>query len=441
LSTTDDPAPQQSSSQEDYAGFAAELYESCIISDPWIEGRERFSLEPVILSQELYERFKQAGEAVALVFEEMCGIVWERPELLDSYFNMTPWQKTMWMMSGGRWHGIARLDLFLLPDGSIQICEMNSDTPSGEAEAVVLNRLRHRFHPGLVDPNANFEESFVDMCMESYRSVRGDRAVERPSVGIVYPTDLPEDLSMIELYRGWFESRGCSVTLGSPYNIHRRGSGGIYLFDTRVEIILRHYKTDWWSERIPSWSDEAEYDDPDPLDVQLRDLLEAESDSEVAIINPFGAVLTQNKLGMAFFWDYMGLFSEASSETIRLYIPESHRLIDTAPDRQQQRNNWVLKSDYGCEGAEVVVGPMVSDDIWTRSLEAAIADRWIIQRYFDADRVRGNMIPNYGLYLLGGRASGIFTRLSPGATDYGSVTAPTFLEPTSTEHKGYDQKA
>jgi glutathionylspermidine synthase len=410
----------------DYASFASELYESCIISDPWIEGRERFTLDPVVIPEDLYARFRAASEAVALVFEELCGIVWERPELLDDYFNMTPWQKTMWMMSEGRWHGIARLDLFLLPDGSIQICEMNSDTPSGEAEAVVLNRIRHRFHPGLADPNAHFEESFVDMCMESYRSVRGESSVERPSVGIIYPTDLPEDLSMIELYRRWFESRGSTVTLASPYNLHRRGNGGIYLFDTRVEIILRHYKTDWWSERLPSWLDEAEYDDPDPLDIQLRDLLEAESDAEVAIINPFGAVLTQNKLGMAFCWDNLGLFSEAAAETIRLYIPESHRLIDI--DRQRlERNNWVLKSDYGCEGAEVVVGAMVSDDIWERSLEAAIADRWIVQRYFDAARVRGDMIPNYGLYLLGGRAAGIFTRLSSGATDYGSVTAPTYI--------------
>jgi hypothetical protein len=91
------------------------------------------------------------------------------------------------------------------------------------------------------------------------------------------------------------------------------------------------------------------------------------------------------------------------------------------------RAEWTLKSDYGCEGDEVILGPHVSDEIWTESLDKAIPERWIAQRYFDAAPIDGEAIPNYGVFLIGGQASGIFTRLSAHATDYRAVTAPTFI--------------
>src|SRR5690606_22317549 len=102
------------------------------------------------------------------------------------FFSLTPYQKLMWLASEGRWHGIARLDAFLLEDGRIQICEMNSDTPSGEPEATVVNELRSRYHPDLVNPNAEFEEKFIRMVETSYRATLGDRAGGHPSVGIIY---------------------------------------------------------------------------------------------------------------------------------------------------------------------------------------------------------------------------------------------------------------
>jgi glutathionylspermidine synthase len=408
-----------------YTAFAQELYDTNIISDPWIYGQERFRLEPIVIPDNVYARLCEAAEAMGRAYEELARIVWDRPSLLDDYFHMTPYQKLMWLASGGRWHGIARLDLFLLEDGSIQVCEMNSDTPSGEAEAVIPNRLRIPHHPGLHDPNEGFEERFVTMVMESYRAAGGAREGVPPSVGILYPTDLPEDLSMIALYRQWFEKRGCAVTLGSPFNLHHAPGGGITMFGNPIDIMLRHYKTDWWGERIPAWSDEPDYNDPDPLDEQLRLALDADAAGTLTVINPFGAVVTQNKLTMAFLWNNIELFSEETRHAIRAYIPETHRLLDV--DRATTtREEWVLKSDYGCEGDEVVVGRDVDDAIWSASLELATPERWIVQRYFHAAHIEGDLVPNYGVYLIAGRAAGIFTRLSSRATDYSAVVAPTF---------------
>src|SRR5262249_21693345 len=145
-------------------------------------------------------------------------IVVRHPELLDQFFNFTPWQKAMWLASEGRWHGIARVDLFLCADGRVRACEMNSDTPSGEAEAVLLNRLLHPFQPDTIDPNEGFDERFWQMLVASHQALAGPE-VEPQNVAIVYPTDLPEDLSMIAIYKQWLEDRGCKVMLGSPFNL------------------------------------------------------------------------------------------------------------------------------------------------------------------------------------------------------------------------------
>ncbi|MBI4640937.1 MAG: hypothetical protein HY731_09595 [Candidatus Tectomicrobia bacterium] len=274
-----------------YAAFAQQLYNTCIISDPWVEGHERFCLEPVILSSQIYHRLCSAAEAIGRVYEELCELVLAHPEWLDTFFHLTPYQKLMWLSSEGRWHGIARLDLFLLPDGIIQMCEMNSDTPSGEAEAVVPNQLCHPHYPYMKNPNEHFADRFYT-----------------------------------------------------------------------IDILFRHYKTDWWGERFPVWSDAEEFPDPEPLDLQLRQVLEAELENRVTVVNPFGAVLTQNKLTMAFCWQKIALFSPESHKSIRLYIPETYRLCDIAAN-SLSKADWVLKSDYGCEGDEVIAGGLSTSTI------------------------------------------------------------------------------
>ncbi|MCB0712527.1 MAG: glutathionylspermidine synthase family protein [Ignavibacteriae bacterium] len=412
-----------------YEAFARELVETCIISDPWVEGHERFRLEPVVLSRKEHEAFCHAIESVGRAYAEMIGMLYNDSSLLDQSFYLTPWQRAMWIASGGAWHGIARADAFVLKDGSIRICELNADTPSGEPEAVILNEVRHPFHPNLINPNANFRDQFIGMVEASYRATFGEKVVARPTLGIVYPTDIPEDLSMIELYRRWFQEKGWNVVLGSPYNLKRGDDGNLKMFGERLHIVLRHYKTDWWGEREPVLYHDEEYLDPDPLDEPLQAILGADVDGRVAVVNPFGAILAQNKLAMAFFHKEIERFSSESREAIRAYIPPTFRLCDVNRDTiLAEKERWVLKSDFGCEGDEVMIGKLSEQDHWERIVADAIPERWIVQEFFEAAADANEMIPNYGVFLIGGKAGGIFTRFSSASTDYRAVTAPTFVE-------------
>ena len=417
-----------------YGDFARMLYSTGVISDPWLGGKERFRLQPALLTQSQVEELRTAAERVGSIYHELSEIVVRRPELLEQFFNLTPWQKVMWLASGGRWHGIARVDLFICADvdkGSrIRACEMNSDTPSGEAEAVLLNRLLHPFHPATIDPNQGFDERFWEMLLASH-SARAGQGAELESVAIVYPTDLPEDLSMIAIYKRWLEDHDCKVTLGSPFNLGLDDQGNVTVMGEVVDLIIRHYKTDWWGERETIWTNQAPFADPDPLSRELILLLEAENEGRVTVVNPFGSVITQNKFAMALMWERPELFSEQVRGWIAEYIPETRRLTAIRHE-DLRREDWVLKSDYGCEGDSVLCGPFVKQQDWQLALATAIPEHWIAQRFFEvapiADEQSGEVVlPNYGVYLIGGRAGGFYTRLSQKATNYTSVTAPTFI--------------
>ncbi len=411
-----------------YEDFAQEVVDTHIISDPWVEGEERFRLEPLVLSRREHDAFTTAVEEVGAAYDELLGLLYDNPDLVDANYYLTDWQRAMWLASGGLWHGIARADGFILEDGSIRICELNADTPSGEPEAVILNELRERFHPDLHNPNARFRDLFLSMVERSWRATFGEERPGTPQIGLLYPTDIPEDLSMIELYRRWFQEKGWDVQLGSPYNLQRDEAGRLTMFGRPIDLLLRHYKTDWWGEREPILIDDEEYLDPDPLTEQLRAVLGADVDGTVAIVNPFGAILAQNKVTMATLHKEIDRLSERSRRAIREYIPYSVRLCDV--DIEQivaERERWVLKSDFGCEGDEVMIGPLATDEEWERIARDAIPERWIAQEFFVAATNDRDEIPNFGLFLIGGEAGGIFTRYSPTSTDYRAMTVPTFV--------------
>jgi glutathionylspermidine synthase len=404
-----------------YNEFARQLHDTGIVADAWHNGQERFRLRGVVLRPALARSLRRAVERIGAVYQELIELVWDHPEWLDTYFHLTPYQKLMWYSAQSRWHGIARADLFVCTDGRLQCCEVNSDTPSGEPEAVILNRLLHAAHGAVRDPNRQFPARFWRMLVASH----GGKAPR--TVGLVYPTEFVEDLGMIAIYRRWLQDRGCRVVLGSPYNVHPCGSG-VGMFGERLDLIVRHYKTDWWGEREVVSAQAEPYPDPDPLEVPLRLLLEAEYQGAVTVVNPFGAVVSQNKLTLAFMWERQDGFSRRARRWVRRYIPATYRLTEL--DRRQivsQRRRWVLKSAYGCEGEETICGAYVSQAEWQECLESAFPEYWVCQRFFHAAPTADGMIPNYGVYLLGGRSAGFYTRLAPAMVDDSAVTAPTFV--------------
>ena len=412
-----------------YEAFAQRITASGIVTDPWVFGEPRFREEPVILSAGEAREMARVSESVAEVYNELCLMVADEPELLDSFFGLSPYQKAMWLASQPLWHAIARADVFVTDEG-LQIAELNCDTPTGEAEAIILGPLVAR--AGTLDPNRDLAKRFGDVTelLANALLAKTERATGRAPVrraGIVYPTELPEDLSLVRLYKKTFEERGWEVVLGSPYNLGH-DERGLSLFDDPISLVLRHYKTDWWGERQSAWDDE-DLLYTQPLEEPLEAVLNAMLEGRVAVVNPFGAVVPQNKRAMAFMWEQIHRFSRRGQETIRAHVPVTRRLEAFHVEQLiAQKDDWVLKSDYGAEGDEVVIGRLVTAEIWKESLAHARRGRWIVQRYFNAKQgPRGETI-NHGVFLLAGEAAGLYARVQVGATDDRALSAPVLVE-------------
>ena len=60
---------------------------------------------------------------------------------------------------------------------------------------------------------------------------------------------------------------------------------------------------------------------------------------------------------------------------------------------------------------------------WQACLDHALPRRWIAQRFFKARQNAAGEVVNHGVYLVAGRAAGMYARLSSGATDVSARSA------------------
>jgi glutathionylspermidine synthase len=400
------------SNPEDYAAFAARVREGGLIADPWIYGKPRFSTTPLRLPADTAQAAAETAQVMAEVHNELVGLISRDEAMFDAYFTLGAAGKAVWECAAPRWHGIARADIFMTDTGPM-FCELNSDTPSGQAEAVTLSRL----FEGAAgrDPNAELEARFIAYL--AFEARRLGKELAGATVGIVYPTELTEDLGLILLYQRWLTSRGAHVVLGSPFNLQPAPDGHVALLGRTCDVVIRHYKTDWWVEREPVWRTEAPYPDPEPLTQALVLLVSAEQEGKVVVVNPFGAIVPQNKRSLALMWEERDRFSDDSRYAIERHLPPSFRLESQPLDRlRREREEWVLKSDYGCEGEETIVGRATTQEVWEASLAEAAHGRWMVQRAFHPLRDDG-FESNLGVYLVAGVACGMYARRSLGPTD------------------------
>jgi hypothetical protein len=127
-------------------------------------------------------------------------------------------------------------------------------------------------------------------------------------------------------------------------------------------------------------------------------------------------------------WEHIHRFSKRSQATIEALVPVTSRLETVHPERLiVEQRDWVLKSDYGAEGEEVVIGRDCTAETWAESLRLARPGRWIAQRHFEAVRDARGRVPNYGVFLVAGRAAGLYLRLAEGSHDATALSAPILV--------------
>ena len=191
--------------------------------------------------------------------------------------------------------------------------------------------------------------------------------------------------------------------------------------------MLRHYKTDWWGERVSAWDDE-DLADTEPLAEPLGAALECALDRRVAVVNPFGAVLPQNKRG-----DGLHVGARPSLLAARAGDHRESRARDVRLETMHEEQLRSQKDDVGAQerlrrrrrrGRR---RQATDEPTWIASLKHARAGRWIAQRFFSAKTNDAGEVTNFGVYLVAGRAAGIYARVQKGPTDASALSVPILV--------------
>jgi len=400
-----------------------ELLEAGIIDDPWLEGRERLALEPAVLTRADAGAMAEAACAVALMLDEAVQAA-AGDDVLLRLLGLDASLVDIARLDAPRWLALARADVFAVADGgSPQVCEINCDTPTGLAECVELGRLAAAGHAQLADPSAHLRERWLGMVRAAAHP-----GSARTVVGILDPTEVTDDLCHIRQLTRWLEEAGIAVVRGAPFNLHACAGHRVGLFGTPCDVLLRHYKTDCWAQQRRLWAHARLPAHHAPLARELALIAAAMAAGTLGVLNPWGSAIAQNKRTLALPWERPQLFHPETLAAVRRHLPETRFLASlSAPQLIAEREQWVLKSDYGCEGAEVLVGRHCDPALWAACLAQAVPERWIVQRAFAPRLDAGGRTVNTGVFLVGGMPSGLYTRTSLGPTGTGALSCPTLV--------------
>jgi hypothetical protein len=387
-----------------------------------VDGQPRFASRPLALPARQVRQLYRAAERWRRPSTKRPCRWRPSPALLDEFFALTPVQKLLWESSAPLWHGMARADLFLV-DGArrargrlLRAERRHAQRPAGGGAAGSGDRgaAEARSQPD------SCEARFGELLDRSWRRSTGrtDRARHG---GDRLPDGDRRDFALIRCTSAGVRRAGCTCA-GSPYNLQPAPGGRVALFGTTCDLLIRHYKTDWWGERLPIWADEDPYPDPDPLSGRWRCCCRR-SPPALRRGEPvrLGADAEQADAGLP-VERQQGLSRGAPGGGAR--APAGNPALEAA-DRARlasEQADWVLKSDYGCEGEEVIIGqqsrPRRGESAWTRRCPAAGSPSASSRPARPGRRHRQPRV-----YLVAGRAAGLYARLSSGATDVAPAPA------------------
>ena len=372
--------------------------------------RWRFRGDVHVLSAPRWQEIQRACERLMAAIDEAIEWLRAHPVELQEFFEMPPSWLAMCVGGAQWWHAFARMDVFITSDDRVLVCEVNADTPSGQTDMWALEGVLGKEPDGYELPGHAYSARFFSLV--GRLATRALDEGESPVLGLVYPTDIPEDLDLIQAYERLARGHGFRVIVGAPEDLEIGERGEVRLFGHRLDVMLRHYKTDWWGDRRRSRYDAPQIPDALPLDV-LAPVLEAERTGRLCVLNPFGAMLAQSKKLFAFLWERLDVLSDEAQATVRAHVPRTYRLTSrSVQELGDARARWVLKGEFGCEGDEVVVGALTEDESWRLALELAIPERWVVQEFFEVAPLGDGALPNLGVYLVGGECSGLYVRVN-----------------------------
>ena len=406
---------------------------------------------PRLFSQDAYNLFKTTSETLYDILGKVIKEYQSNPEYRALFkFDERLEQLTLAPTGYTDPLPITRVDCFLNEDtGKLRFCEFNTDGTSGmnenrEAFACIAQSEPYRRlaqNHALSNCDTDLFSGWVDTFLSIYS--RYDAKVEKPRIAIV---DFLENAAFEEfkVYAGIFKERGFDISI---FDVRKLSFDGEHLHgknaawgdsDVDIDVIWRRTVA---SDLLEHW------DESQPL-------VQAYLAHKVCLIGGFATNIVHDKQVFRVLHrpETAALLTEKEATLVKECIPFTTFLDPAEIDIDEVKANparWVLKPSDGYCSKNVTVGHDCDAETWAKLIDESLAQtmgtsqRFLVQECcelyktatvplygkdedFTAQPVMFNNLT--GLYLMGGRFSGVFNRLGPGAIIMGrkgGVTSAT----------------
>lgn len=275
---------------------------------------------------------------------------------------------------------VMRFDFHYTTEGW-RISEVNSDVPGGYIESTGFTMLMAGQFPGCT-PTAN-------PVAELLRSLAGCRD-KHGTVALIHATAYTDDRQVMVYLQKAFARHGCAVELASPADIAWR-NGLAHLDDRPCSALLRFFPAEW----LPNLGGS-----------QWKNFFRH---TETLQMNPGSALISQSKR-FPLTWSKLDL-------PPRLWRELSPETIDPARLSSDELGAWVIKPAMGRVGEGIGLPGVTAPQELSKLLKACRRqpEQWAAQRRFDSvagDSADGPVHPCFGVYVIDGRAAGIYGRIA-----------------------------
>jgi glutathionylspermidine synthase len=370
--------------------------------DPQVGDRQALAPFPLVMSQATWRQLARDAEALAAETTRAEAVLLHAPHLQRRLG--VPWALRRVLRHAAK-VGLPplpvrsmRFDFHFTRDGW-RISEVNSDVPGGFTEASSFTRLMAAHYPGLTtagDPARTWAAALANRC-------------DGAPVALLSAPGFIEDQQVTAYLAKRLQEQGLATHLANPRQLvwedHRA-----HLGQTALGAIVRFYQAEWLTHL--------------PRRCGWQNLL---AGGRTPVTNPATSLLTESKR-FPLTWDALPF----DLPTWRRLLPET-RDPRRAPWRTDDA--WLIKSAYSNTGDTVTVRALVDPRRWRHAARAArfFPGDWVAQKRFETlplDTPRGPLYPCVGVYVIDGRAAGVYARASAtSVVDFTATDVPLLLRP------------
>lgn len=367
--------------------------------DAYVAGERRVDLHPLVLSPEAHADALAAVRTTLYALAHTKALAFGSDSELGTY-GLAPTAARLARASyaANDATSLSRIDLLLGEDGRFRPCEINADCPGGLNEADGLPALLGR--AGF--PGSTFVSRVVDALADKLVALSGGRGSPRGMIALALATAYSEDLQIAALVERTVRQKGGVCERVSPTQLSVR-EGTCFVGQHPVSVLYRYFPTEHFAEL--------------PVAEALASVV---ARGALRTVSSFADMVAQSKVSFARVHAHLNALPPELAQAVASRIPET-RLASRAPHVAHERSGWVVKRALGRVGDEVFVGPLETDEDWTRlclgaSDASASGDPWIVQRFVPQRAIQTPWGPRYltlGAYTMDNEMLGYFARLSP----------------------------